>query len=187
MYTCPKFWKRKKRELEVYRLEEPRNRTEILCCSGWVCICQFSFLWCLYFSDIFLYLNQLCLNLCILENRVVRLGLAACWNLVHSYWCLSCCVCYCPFPGAPGCQFICVRWLGKNKKSFNIKETGNRANCAEGGNPEPLEHWLVNDNCLKYCHRVGGHVEFGILSALGGCGEVRRWCCSGSSQDPQES
>lgn len=61
--------------------------------------------------------------------------------------------------------------LCKNKKSFNTRESGDRADCADGGNPEPLEHWLVNDDYPKYCHRIGCHFEFGILSALGGCSE----------------
>lgn len=46
--------------------------------------------------------------------------------------------------------------------------------------------WLAHNDCLK-CHGSTCNFEFGILSALGSCWEVRRQHCSGSFQDPEES
>lgn len=82
--------------------EEHRNWTEVLCWSGWVCffISFISLIASLFqiFSCIW---TQLCLNLCILENGVVRLGLVSLWNLVHSHCCLLCFVHCCSFLGVP--------------------------------------------------------------------------------------
>lgn len=52
--------------------------------------------------------------------------------------------------------------------------------------PETSECWLANNDYLK-CHGSTYNFEFGILSALGSCWEVRRQHCSGSFRDPEES